>query len=127
MAAATIPPMTERLGCHAFVGRLLIKPATFLDHLEGSVRLLRLVVVIELPRQIADEKQKKAKGSNGPNGALVVEQVACHVESSRVETSLIVRSRDSSTALRSARKDTHMVSLAPENSAHRRAIATGDF
>jgi hypothetical protein len=65
------------------VGRLLIEPAAFLDHLEGSVRLLRLVIVIELPRQIANEKQKKANDSNDPNGALVFEQVACHVERSR--------------------------------------------
>jgi hypothetical protein len=53
--------------------RLLIEPVTFLDHLEGSERLLGLIVVIELPRQIADEKQKKAYRSNEPNRALVFE------------------------------------------------------
>jgi hypothetical protein len=71
--------------------------------------------------------------------------------SSGVETSLIPGSRDLirslpvrstsglpvyvaaspaapfSTALRSARIDNHMVSLAPENCAHRRAIASSDF
>src|SRR4029077_9839319 len=79
-------------GGDAFVSGLLIKPAAFLDHLEGSVRLLRLVIVIELPRQIANEKQKKANDSNDPNGALVFDQVACHVERSRDIS--IVRSRD---------------------------------
>jgi hypothetical protein len=45
--------------------------------------LLSLVIDIELPRQIANEKQKKANGSNEPNGALVFKQVACHVERRR--------------------------------------------
>ncbi len=80
------------------MGGLLIKPVTFLDHLEGSVCLLRLVVVIELPRQIADEKQKKAKGSNDPNGALVFKQVACHVERSRDISNCQVQRFDSLTS-----------------------------
>jgi hypothetical protein len=41
--------------------------------------LLRLVVVIELPRQIGNEKQKKANGSNDPNGALIFEQASRHM------------------------------------------------
>ena len=55
------------LGCHAFMWRLLIKPVTFLNHLERSQCLLRLIVVIEMRCQIADEKQEKAYGCNNPN------------------------------------------------------------
>ena len=43
-----------------FMWRLLIKPAAFLDHLEGSKRLFGLIVIVELPRQIRDrEKQDR--------------------------------------------------------------------
>ena len=59
--------------------RLLVKPVTFLDHLEGSECLFRLIVVIELPGQIPDEKQEKGYTSNDPNGAPVFEQASCHV------------------------------------------------
>ena len=38
--------------------RLLIKPATFLDHLEGSKSLLGLIVVVELPRQVGDREKE---------------------------------------------------------------------
>ena len=55
-----------------------MKPPAFLDHLEGSECLLRLIVVVELPRQIADEKQKKTYGDHHPNGALVLEHACCH-------------------------------------------------
>jgi hypothetical protein len=37
----------------------LKKPVTLLDHLERSKRLLRLVVIIQLPRQIRYGKQAK--------------------------------------------------------------------
>src|SRR5439155_21317181 len=62
-----------------FMRRLLIEPAPFLDHLEGGECLLGLIVIVELPRQIGDEKQKDNDSSNEPNGAFVFEQALCHV------------------------------------------------
>ena len=75
---------------------LLIEPVTFLDHLKGSECLLCLIVVIELPRQIADEKQEKAHGSNDPNGAPIFKQASCHVEPSRLALRNFMRRRKTS-------------------------------
>src|SRR5258706_13831855 len=72
---------------------LLIEPVTFLDHLKGSECLLCLIVVIELPRQIADEKQEKAYGGNDPNVALIFKQASCHVEPSRLARRNFMRRR----------------------------------
>ena len=41
-----------------FVWSLLIKPATLLDHLKGSKRLLGLIVIVELPWQIRDREKQ---------------------------------------------------------------------
>ena len=46
-----------RLCCHVFLWRALIKPVSFLDHLEGRKGLLCLIVIVELPRQIGDQEQ----------------------------------------------------------------------
>src|SRR5262245_34876540 len=109
--------------------RSLIKPVAFLDHFKGSECLLRLVVVIELPRQIADEKQEKGYACHNPNAAVVIEQACRHVE----------RSRDISHSkcpeiprLSYAWNDNEdeqcsLGSIAPENCARWRAIAAGDF
>src|SRR4029078_1728445 len=132
--------------------RLRIKPVTFLNHLERSECLLRLIVVIELPRQIADEKQEKAYGCNNPNSALVFEQACCHVERSReISRSNVSRDLIRSFPIRSTwglpvnvpaspaapfstllrmtvrARNVHCASLTPENCAHRRAIAPSDF
>jgi len=61
--------------------------------------LLCLIVVIELPRQIADEKQEKAYGSNDPNGALIFKQASCHVEPSRLARRNFMRRRKTSLIL----------------------------
>jgi hypothetical protein len=37
--------------------RLLVQPTALLDHLKGSKRLLRLIVIVELPWQIADREK----------------------------------------------------------------------
>ena len=58
-----------------FVRRLLIEPASFLDHLKGSKGLLGLIVIVELPRQISDDRQEDRDRSNDPNGALVLKKV----------------------------------------------------
>ena len=65
------------------MGRLLIEPVTFLDHLKGSECLLRLIVVIELPRQIADPEKKDDYEGNNPEGSAIFKQASCHVERSR--------------------------------------------
>ena len=54
-----------------FVRCLLIKPASFLDHLKGSERLLGLIVIVELPRQIRDREKQKDNGGNNPERAPV--------------------------------------------------------
>ena len=61
--------------------RLLVQPAAFLDHLEGSKCLLGLIVVVELPRQIAYRKKQKRQAGNNPKRASGFEQAICHVES----------------------------------------------
>ena len=59
---------------------LLIKPASFLDHLEGREGLLGLIVIVEMPRQISEDKQEDCYRGNNPERPPVFEQAFCHVE-----------------------------------------------
>src|SRR5213076_2456601 len=101
------PAHQWRLGRYMFVrGRcLLIKPASFLDQLEGREGMLGLIVIVEMPRQIRDDKQENRDRSNDPECPTIFKQSFCHVERSRLpgrspaaagrrwETSLIVNSK----------------------------------
>src|SRR6476620_7302555 len=55
----------------------------FVNHFEGGERLLRLIVVVELPRQIRDREQNDDECRDDPWRAAVFEQTPCHVERSR--------------------------------------------
>ena len=81
------------------MGRLLIKPVTFLDHLEGSVCLLRLIIVIELPRQISDREKKNDHQGDNPECSATFKQASCHVEWSRLERRSFMRRRETSLIL----------------------------
>src|SRR3954465_3165244 len=67
--------------------RLLVQPLPFVDHLKRSKGLLRLIVVVELPRQIADCENQNCQGGDNPNCALITEQALCHFERRRVSKS----------------------------------------
>ena len=75
-----------------FVRRLLIKPAAFLDHLKGSERLLGLIIIIQLPRQIRDCEKQESRRHDDPQGAPVLQHVIlCHVERSRLPSRSFMR------------------------------------
>ena len=57
--------------------RFLIKPMTLLHHLEGSERLLGLIVIVELPWQIRNQEQDDREHTNDPGSALVLEKMFC--------------------------------------------------
>jgi len=57
--------------------RLLIKPMALLHHLEGSERLLGLIVIVELPRQIRKQEQDGDERGNDPKCPLILEKIFC--------------------------------------------------
>src|SRR5437762_3603154 len=45
---------------------LVVRPAALVNHLEGTKRLLRLVVIVELPWQIADREKHNDNSGDQP-------------------------------------------------------------
>ena len=66
------PADERRLRRDLLVRRVLIEPVALVHHLERSERLLRLIVVVEVPWQIRDrEEQRNQRGDNPEGRALL--------------------------------------------------------
>src|SRR6516225_3820628 len=63
--------------------RVLIKPMAFLDHFKRGERLLRLIVIVELPGQISDREQNDDQCRDNPERPAIFESAFCHVGRSR--------------------------------------------
>src|SRR5438552_3798446 len=71
--------------------RVVLAPMGFPAQFHCGERLLRLIVVVELPRQIGDREQNDNQCRDNPERAAVFDQTSGHVERSLVSSRSFMR------------------------------------